>query len=323
MRKQVRRGPGGSRPRATAVPADQVAVVGGREPCPCGSGRRYKACHGRPASSGGQIAAPRPFAGFAGECDWVALREFVPAASAPLTLRGPHADTSVTLATVLPLAVPALRRANGERLIAMQVLATSGDANRDLADALERVLGAEPGAEVPATVPAAEGTRLEELVDTGVAPIVTVHDDFEFWLTPDAEPSPAERASLEQAAQLAKPTARLSSVEAAYWTRSHDRAYLRWVLPHDEDPLLDALARLHARRADTLGEETRFVGAFRVDGLMVPVWELPDHLKAADIERPAADLGTRLDEALAITVPLTADERSARAGIVSRQLTLR
>jgi hypothetical protein len=323
MGKQVRRGPVGSRSRAAAVPADQVPVVGGREPCPCGSGRRYKACHGRAAAAERPVAAPRPFAGFAGECDWVALREFVPAASAPLALRGEHAGESLTLATILPLAAPAVRRANGERLIALQVLATSGDANRDLADALTRVLDAEPGAQVPAEVPAADGVRLEELIDSSVPLTVTVHDDFEFWFANDAEPTAAERASLEQAAQLARPTARLASVEAAYWTRSHDRAYLRWVLPHDEEPLLDALARLHARRADTLGEETRFVGAFRVDGLVVPVWELPDNLKPDDIERPAAALAGRLGEALAATDRLTADERSARAGIVSRQLTLR
>src|SRR3712207_9354359 len=60
--------------------------VGARQPCPCGSGRRYKACHG---AAGGPVTirVARPFAGLAAECDLVALREFVPAATAPLTLR--------------------------------------------------------------------------------------------------------------------------------------------------------------------------------------------------------------------------------------------
>ena len=35
--------------RAAGANGD-VPVVGAREPCPCGSGRRYKACHGRTAA---------------------------------------------------------------------------------------------------------------------------------------------------------------------------------------------------------------------------------------------------------------------------------
>jgi Family of unknown function (DUF5926)/SEC-C motif len=65
----------------------EVPVVGAREPCPCGSGRRYKACHGRAASHAATELVHRPFEGLPGECDWVALRELVPAATA--TLRTP------------------------------------------------------------------------------------------------------------------------------------------------------------------------------------------------------------------------------------------
>ena len=32
---------------ATASPAPQPRKVGHNEPCPCGSGRKYKHCHGR------------------------------------------------------------------------------------------------------------------------------------------------------------------------------------------------------------------------------------------------------------------------------------
>src|SRR5699024_10263976 len=55
--------------------------VGPRQPCPCGSGKRYKACHG----AAGNAPAPfvsRPFEGLPSECDVVALRELVPAATA-------------------------------------------------------------------------------------------------------------------------------------------------------------------------------------------------------------------------------------------------
>src|SRR5215212_5330595 len=56
-----------------------------RQPCPCGSGRRYKACHGS-AAGPVQTFVPRPFQGIAGECDLVAMREIIPAATAPLEL---------------------------------------------------------------------------------------------------------------------------------------------------------------------------------------------------------------------------------------------
>ena len=76
-----------TRRRTAGTPAadGEVPVVGAREPCPCGSGRRYKACHGRAAGQAAEAFVARPFEGLAGECDWVAMREIVPAATAPLT----------------------------------------------------------------------------------------------------------------------------------------------------------------------------------------------------------------------------------------------
>ena len=79
-----------------------MPVVGLREPCPCGSGKRYKACHGR---AGLDAFVARPFAGRTDETEWVALREVVPAATAPVTVLG-HEDRTVLLSTVLPLAWP-------------------------------------------------------------------------------------------------------------------------------------------------------------------------------------------------------------------------
>lgn len=78
--------------QTSADPDSDVPVVGPREPCPCGSGRRYKACHGRPARAAATHFVARPFAGLADEGDWVALREFVPAGLARLTwsTRTPH-----------------------------------------------------------------------------------------------------------------------------------------------------------------------------------------------------------------------------------------
>ena len=128
---------------------------------------------------------------------------------------------------------------------------------------------------------------------------------------------------MERANSAVVPTARLSSVDAAYWCRIGDRTHLRWVMPYDEEPLLDALARLHASGAARIGEAGRYVGAFRAHGLLVPVWDLAPDAEAGDVEEPAATFERTLEEALARTEPLTPDERRARAGVVSRQVTLR
>ncbi|MGH3884405.1 MAG: DUF5926 family protein, partial [Pseudonocardiaceae bacterium] len=96
-----------------------------RQPCPCGSGKRYKACHGDPGGAQDVIVS-RPFAGLAGECQLVALREFVPSATAPLPLAQPP-GRDVTLATVLPTAAAAIVRPDGAALVGLQVLTRSGD----------------------------------------------------------------------------------------------------------------------------------------------------------------------------------------------------
>lgn len=274
----------------------EIPVVGAREPCPCGSGRRYKACHGRAASHAVTELVQRPFEGLAGEGDWVALRELVPAATVELTLKDglPEGVPSVTLATVLPLAWPALRREDGSVLLGLQNDTPSGDLSRDLADTLLRALEAKPGTPVEARrLPAqsaspAERPRLQELLDPEAPFAPQVHSGFEFWV-PEAEAgqtSPEVTASLERANEAAIPTARLTGVEWAYWCRTPEKNHLRWVMPHSEERLLDALARLHAAGTSSLGEGTRLVGSFRAHGLTVPVWDLPTSMEAEDVEKP-------------------------------------
>jgi hypothetical protein len=102
-----------------------------------------------------------------------------------------------------------------------------------------------------------------------------------------------------------------------------ERTHLRWVLPENEDDVLNALARIAAAGGLSIGPDTRYVGAFRAHGLLVPVWDLPADREAADLEQPVAELRTRLDDALGTADPLSTDERRARAGLMSRQLTLR
>src|SRR6185312_9153203 len=80
-----------------AAAADANAGDNPRRPCPCGSGKRYKACHG----AGDDVIVIRPFAGLAAECELVAMREFLPSATAPLPLReGDRDGAAVTLTTV-------------------------------------------------------------------------------------------------------------------------------------------------------------------------------------------------------------------------------
>jgi hypothetical protein len=270
----------------------------------------------------------RPFEGLAGEGDWVALREIVPAATAPLTLAGAYASRQATLSTVLPLAASAMVRLDGTVFVGLQVPAGSGDVSRDTAAALLEALNAEPGTIVQAGALRGPGPRLGDILDPTVPLEVTVHAGFEYWIEGIESEAGDERdaevaASLERANAGVVPTVRLAGVEAAYWAGMPERATLRWVLPEPEEPLLDALARLHGRGGLSLGEGTRFIGTFRAHGLLVPVWDLPVGALADDAEDPAADFRGRLDEALAETVPLTTEERHARAGLQTRQLTLR
>src|SRR5919107_6193518 len=108
-------------PAAASSPTD--GDVNPKAPCPCGSGRRYKHCHG----SGYAPPVTRPFEGLPGEEHWVALRELVPAATAPLRTTD---GRDVTLPSVLPGGAPALVRANGEILLGVQLPASSDDVSR-------------------------------------------------------------------------------------------------------------------------------------------------------------------------------------------------
>ena len=313
-----------SRPGSAAAPEGSGAV-GPREPCPCGSGRRYKACHGA-AGGPATIRVRRPFQGLPGECDLVALREFVPSATAPVQLAGSYAEqhdgTAVRLCSLLPMAAPALVRDDGSVWLGLQVQHAYGDPSRELAAVLLDALQAEPGAMVGLTEAPGEGPRLQDVL--APEPLaVTVHDGFGFWVEDVDDPDGSVAASLERANEAAAPTARLTSVEAAYWTDVGSKEHLRWVLPHDEEAALDALARVHAAGADHLVDGGRLVGMFRAHGLLVPVWDLPPGTGAEALEEPADAMARRLSDALAETAALTEAERSARAGLANRQVTIR
>ena len=317
MSKKNRRA-GGTTPTESAA-AD--ARENPRRPCPCGSGRRYKACHG--SADAADLIVTRPFAGLAAETELIALREFLPAASAPLTLIEPRADIpSVTVASVLPGAAAALTRSDRSILLGMQVQTHTGDLSRDLAAALEWALAAEPSSVLSVIGRATVGNRYGDLiVDEPLD--VTVYDDFSWWLEEEIVPGSEVALSLERANAAIMPTARVADLPGAYWVDAGERAHLRWVRPEDEPPLMAALARLHVADQLDLGSGSRYVGSFRAHGRLVPVWDLDRDAHPSEWDEPARAFADRLAAALAVDEPLTDAERRARDGILGRQFTLR
>jgi hypothetical protein len=304
---------------------DRAAAPGEnpRRPCPCGSGKRYKACHG----AGDDVIVTRPFAGLAIEPDLIAMREFLPSATAPLPLREP-AERPVMITTVLPGASAALVRDTGEVLLGLQVQTRSGDLSADLARALRWALDAEAGTSLPVVAPAVTGdlVRLQDVLDADAVLDVTLHTDFGWWVPASTEEPTAEvTAMLERANAVIMPTEAVGGdgVRGAYWVDTGTKAHIRWVRPEPETELTAALARLQAAGELTLGEGTKYAGSFRAHGLLVPVWDVDRELHAKEHGDAVAAFAQRLDTALATDTPLTDAERRARDVIAGKQITLR
>ncbi|MEE6281594.1 DUF5926 family protein [Georgenia sp. MJ170] len=264
----------------------------------------------------------RPFEGLPGETDWVAMREIVPAATATVRTTAEYGSRDVHVATMLPELWPALHREDGQILVALQTAAKSGDASRDVAAALLLALEAEPGDPVLSLGQLEPGPRLQDILDLDLPFEPTIHDDFAYWLGADAERTAEVTAALEESSEGIVETVPVEGVSSAYWCRM-GREFLRWARPEPQEDVLDAIARLHARRESALDEGSRFVGAFRAGGLLIPVWELAPGTEADELAGPCRELDERLTAALAEKGPLDAEARRARAGIVSRQVTLR
>ncbi len=258
----------------------------------------------------------RTFEGLPHEVDWIALREFVPSATVTAALA---AGGEVTVCSLLPGGGAGLVRPDGEVWLGLQVVHNFGDVSRDLAHVIEQAADIEPGHPITMSDPGV-GPRLQDLLDLSAPFDVEVHDGFDYWLE-GVDAGEDTAALLEEANESVAPTIRLSSVEGAYWTEMGPHRYLRWVMPHDDSALLDALARLQAARGDALTEDSKLIGHFRAHGRLVPVWEF--EVGADALEEPAAAFEQRLADALADTAPLTPEQRSARSNIVSRQVAIR
>jgi len=272
----------------------------------------------------------RPFEGLAAECDLVALREFVPSATATLKL-APEvaAERPVVLATVLPGAVAALVRAGDEPsgYVGAQVQYQGDDPAADIAAAILWTQSAEAGDSLQAAQSVAGGPRLADVIDPGADLELTVHQDFDWWVPEGVQPDPQVAATIEQAKQAIMPSARLDlgadAIGAPWWVDAGEKAHVRWVRPENEDDLMLALARLHASGGLHMGEGSRFAGSFRTHGLLVPVFDLDPERHANEWIGAAKEFGARLAAAVAVDAPLSAEERRSRDGLRSRQVTLR
>ena len=227
----------------------------------------------------------RPFEGLAGEQDLVAMMQILPAATMVVRLNAEHGGGDIRLVTLLPELAQALKRADGEVLVAMQTSMHSGDASRDVAAALLEALELDAGTALTASGLPEPGERLQDILDSKTAPQLDVRETFDFWLDSETAENPEVLRSLE-------------------------------------DAFFNAFARVHAARESDLEEGARFVGAFRACGLAIPVWELVPGTEAEELTESMRAMAERLDAALADDAPLDAAARRAKAGIISRQVNL-
>ncbi|SDU78670.1 DUF5926 family protein [Arcanobacterium phocae] len=263
----------------------------------------------------------RPFEGLPFEPQLVAMREILPAATLPVRTVAEHGGEDLLLVTLLPDMAAAMRRKDGMLLVAAQTVMNSGDVSLDIADRILKGLELKPGETLRQADQPVPGPRLQDILDLSVDSEMVLHEDYAFWIDPAELENPEIKSALEQTREQILPTAEVPEVAGAFWCRMQ-REFVRWIRPEAEGPVLDALARLHQVRE--LGfEGARFVGAFRALGLLIPVFELDAGSEADELTTSMSAFVERFEEALAVSEPLTAEERRARAGIISRQVTLR
>lgn len=297
-----------------------------KEDLPEGMSRRQAKLAARAAEREALEREPRPFAGLAMEPQLVALQEFIPSATAGITLK--DSDRKVTLCTVLPGAAAALIRDEehgAEAFVALQLAARSTTPGKDLAYALQWIRTAAPGESLANARADGSQPALTELIDASATLDVTDHQDFNWWLADSDGLSPEVAQHMQTANDSILPSHRVEAdvPGAVWWVNPGGKAHIRWVRTDAETPLLNALARIAARGELVLGEETKFAGAFRTHGVTVPVWDLdterPHSDYAADLEALNAKIAAELDN----DAQLTPEERRQLENIRSRQVTIR
>ena len=82
----------------------------------------------------------RPFEGLPNERDLVAMRQLIPAATMAARTTAEHGGVDVVLATILPMAWPAVRRSDGSITVGIQASFPGGDLSRGIGQALKQAL---------------------------------------------------------------------------------------------------------------------------------------------------------------------------------------
>lgn len=304
---------------------ETVAVVGMREPCPCGSGKRYKNCHGREGQRQATAVVNRPFEGLACEAQLVMLAEFLASATAQLPLAKQQsvvpAGFQVTAATLLPNAFRGVRANDTSILIGLQNTFNSGDRSRDAADAIDILAEAEPLDYVDCQSSVEPGVRLQDILDPTALLQVQVHGDFSWWHSTGAADG-FEVEDLDDLNSSVITADAIEAVPAAYLVHLSNRPQIRLALPHAEDASTDAFARLVAAGQESLGDGTKLLGNFRAHGILVSVWDI-----ATDdpmlMTGPVHEFMDRFGKAVAVSEPLSAQERRARQSVVAKHVTIR
>lgn len=111
---------------------------------------------------------------------------------------------------------------------------------------------------------------------------------------------------------------------AVWWVNpGGGKAHIRWVRTEDNEAhILSALARIAARGELNLGEGTKFAGAFRTHGVVVPVFDLDPAVEAGAYESALAALDEQIQAEYGNDVALSAEERKQLDNIKSRQVTI-
>lgn len=275
----------------------------------------------------------RPFAGLAIERDLVAMRELIPCATLTARTGSEHGKVEFDFVTLLPDGAPAMVREDGRILVGLQTRFNSGDLSHDLAGALVAAIAMEDSGEtgvVKFDVRDA-APRLQDVLDPSyfkdgpdAKPVqhMQILEDFEYWFNPEEELDADMLTALAQNREDMVPTEEVPGVVGMYWCQMNNN-FVRYVTKIDEGPLFTALARLQAGAKANLGENSKFVGAFRACGIAIPVFQVDAELSAQDLEGAAATFKADLAEAMANQDVLTDEERRARAGLISRQVTIR
>lgn len=265
----------------------------------------------------------RPFEGIPAEREMVAMRELIPCAVLPAKTSKENGSVEFDFVTLLPDGAPAMVRPDGRILVGLQTRFNSGDLSHDLGGALKAAIAmADAGEDGVVSFDVRDpAPRLQELLDDqGGALEIT--EDFGYWFDPAEDVDSDTAQALQQNREDMVPTEAVPGVPGMFWCQMNNN-FVRYVTDVPEDELFTALARVQSEGRANMGDDSKFVGAFRACGLAIPVFQVDPEVTAEELAEPAAALQEALQKALKEKTPLDPDQKRVRAGLVSRQVTIR